>query len=68
MRWERHVARTGAGKNVYRALVGKPERKRSLERISHRWEDGIKRDLWEFGWGVWSGFTWLRIQTVGGLF
>jgi hypothetical protein len=30
-------------------------------------EDGIKMDLEEIGWGVWSGFTWLRIGTVGGL-
>jgi hypothetical protein len=24
-------------------------------------------DLGEIGWGVWSGFTWLRIGIVGGL-
>jgi hypothetical protein len=24
-------------------------------------------DLREIVWGVWSGFTWLRIGTVGGL-
>jgi hypothetical protein len=24
-------------------------------------------DLREIGWGVWSGFTWLRIGIVGGL-
>jgi hypothetical protein len=48
--------------------VGKPERKRSLERPKRRWEDGIKMDLEEIGWaGVWSGFTWLRTGTVGGL-
>jgi hypothetical protein len=30
--------------------------------------DGIEMDLKEIGWrGVWSGFTWLRIGTVGGL-
>jgi alpha-glucosidase (family GH31 glycosyl hydrolase) len=29
--------------------------------------DGIKMDLREIGWGVWSGFAWLRIGTVGGL-
>jgi hypothetical protein len=29
--------------------------------------DGIKMDLREIGWGVWSGFTWLRIGIVGGL-
>jgi hypothetical protein len=30
MRWVGHVARMGEGRNVYRVLVGKPERKRSL--------------------------------------
>jgi hypothetical protein len=27
----------------------------------------IKMDRREIGWGVWSGFTWLRIGVVGGL-
>jgi hypothetical protein len=31
------------------------------------WEDGIKMDLKEIGWGVQSGFTWLRIGMVGRL-
>jgi hypothetical protein len=58
----------GEGRNVYRVLVGKPEGERPLERPRRRWEDGIKMDLREIGWvGVWSGFTWLRIGTVGGL-
>jgi hypothetical protein len=46
---------------------GKALRKRPLERPRRRWEDGIKMDLTEIGWGVWSGLTWLRIQTGGGL-
>jgi hypothetical protein len=46
-------------------LVGKPEGKRPLERPRRGWEDGIKMDLREIGWGVWSGFTWLRIGIVG---
>jgi hypothetical protein len=41
----------GEGRNVYRVLVGKPERKRPLERPWRRWEDGIKMDLREIGWG-----------------
>jgi hypothetical protein len=59
----------GEGRNVYRVLVGKPEGKRPLGRPRRRWEDGIKMDLSEIGWegGVWSGFTWLRIGTVGRL-
>jgi hypothetical protein len=47
--------------------VGKPEGKRPLERPRRGWEDGIKMDLREIGWGVWSGFTWLRVGTGGGL-
>jgi hypothetical protein len=62
-----HVARIGEGRNLYRALVGKPEGKRPLGRPGRRWKDGIKMDLSQIGWGVWSGFTWLRIGTVGGL-
>jgi hypothetical protein len=38
-------------RNVYRILVGKPEEKRPLERPRRRWEDGIKMDLREIGWG-----------------
>jgi hypothetical protein len=57
----------GERRNVYRVLVEKSEGKGSLERPRHRWEDGVKMDLREIGWGVLSGFTWLRIGTVGGL-
>jgi hypothetical protein len=67
MRCSGHVARMGEGRNVYRVLVGKTEGKRPLERARHRCEDGIKMDRREIGWGVWSGFTWLRIGTAGGL-
>jgi hypothetical protein len=67
MRWAVHVARMGEGRNVYRVLVGKPEGKRPLGIPRRRWEDGIKIDLGDIGGGVWSGFTWLRIRTVGGL-
>jgi hypothetical protein len=58
----------GEGSTVYRALVGKPEEKRQLERPIRRWEDGIRAELREIGWGgVWSGFIWLRIGTGGGI-
>jgi hypothetical protein len=67
MRWAGHVARMGEGRNVYRALVGKTKGKTTLGRPRRRWEDGIKLDLTEIGWGVWSEFIWLRIGTVGGL-
>jgi hypothetical protein len=57
----------GEGRNVYRVLVGKPGGKIPLERPRRRWQDAIKMDLKKIGWWVWSGFTWLRIGTGGGL-
>ena len=45
----------GDRRGAYRALVGKPERKRPLERPRRRWEDNIKMALWEVGWGAWTG-------------
>jgi hypothetical protein len=62
-----YVAHMGQGRNVYRVSVGEPEGKTPLERQRRRWEDGIKMDLREIGWGVWNGFTWLRIGIAGGL-
>jgi hypothetical protein len=67
MKWAGHVARMGEGRNVCRVLVGKAEGKRPVESPRRRWEDGIKLDLREIGLGLWSGFTGLKIGTVGGL-
>jgi hypothetical protein len=39
---------------AYRILVGKPEGRRPLERSRRRWEDNIKMDLREVGWGAWT--------------
>jgi hypothetical protein len=58
MGWAGHVARMGEGRNVYRVLVRKPEGKRPLERPRRRWEDGIKIDLREIGWG---GVEWIHL-------
>jgi hypothetical protein len=49
MKWARHVARMGEGRNVYRVLVGKPEGKRPLERPRRRWEDVIIMDVRDIG-------------------
>ena len=49
LRWAGHVARMQQFINAYRALVGKPEVKRSLGRPRHRWEDNISMDLKEVG-------------------
>jgi hypothetical protein len=40
----------GERRGAYRALVGKPEGRRPLERPKRRWEDIIKMDLREVGW------------------
>jgi hypothetical protein len=45
------VAHTGEERKVYRVFVGKPVGKRPLGRPSCRWEDGIRMDLRETGWG-----------------
>jgi hypothetical protein len=39
--------------------VGKPEGKRPLGRLRHRWEDGIRMDLGEIGLG---GVDWIRLS------
>jgi hypothetical protein len=58
----------GEDRNVYKVLVGKPERKRPLERPRRRWEDGFRMELREIdAGGLWSGFTLFIIETVGGL-
>jgi hypothetical protein len=66
MKWAGHVARMGEGRDAYRTLVGRPEGKRPLGRPRRRWEDNIKMDLQELGWGVEAGLIWLRIGTGGG--
>ena len=43
---------------MYRVLVGKPEGKRPLERPRRRWEDNIKMDLQEMGYGV---MDWIEL-------
>jgi hypothetical protein len=45
------VSRLGERRCVYRVLVGKTERKRPLRRPRRRWEDIIKMDLQELGFG-----------------
>jgi hypothetical protein len=51
LRWAGHVARMGERRGAYRALAWKPEGRRPLGRPRRRWEDNIKMDLREVGWG-----------------
>jgi hypothetical protein len=57
----------GQRRKMYRVLAGKPQGKRPLERPKRRWKDGIRMDLREIGWEVWSGFILLRTGTGCGL-
>jgi len=41
----------GVRRGAYRVLLGKPEGKSSLGKPRHRWEDNIKMDLQDGGWG-----------------
>jgi hypothetical protein len=59
MRWAGHGARMGEERKMYRVLVGKLEEKRPFGRPKRRWEDGIRIDLREMGWGC-------RVDPVGG--
>jgi hypothetical protein len=43
---------------VYRILVGKPVGKRPLGRPKLRWEDNMKMDLQEMGFG---GMDWIEL-------
>jgi hypothetical protein len=58
MRWAGHVARMREERNVFRVLMGKPEGKRPLGRPRRRWEDGIRIDLRETGWGI---VDWIQL-------
>jgi hypothetical protein len=47
--------------------VGKPEEKKPLGRLRHRWMDNIRMDLGKVGLMLWTRFIWLRIGTGGEL-
>jgi hypothetical protein len=48
----------GEERNVYRVLMGKPEGKRPLERSRCGWEDVIRMDLRDIGWG---SVDWIQL-------
>jgi hypothetical protein len=52
MRWAGHVARMGEKRGAYTILMGRPEGRRPLGRHRRRWEDNIKMNLQEVGWGM----------------
>jgi hypothetical protein len=54
------VARVGERKSSSRDLVGKPERKKPLERRRRRWNDNINMDD-KSVWRLWTVLMCLRI-------
>jgi hypothetical protein len=51
MRWAGHMACMGEVRGTYNILVGRPEGRRPLGRPRRRWENNIKMDLREIGFG-----------------
>jgi hypothetical protein len=49
----------GEERKVHKVLVEEPEGKRPLGRPRHRWENGIRMDLRDIGWG--RGVDWIRL-------
>jgi hypothetical protein len=47
----------GEKRDAYRILVGRPEGRRLLGRPRRRWEDNIKMDLQNVGWGM----DWIEV-------
>jgi hypothetical protein len=57
MRWAGYVARMGEKRGAYRILVGRSEGRRPLVRPRRSWEDNIKTDLQDVGWGM----DWIEV-------
>jgi hypothetical protein len=55
---DKACSRFGNKRNLFRILVGKPAGKRALERPRLWWDDFIRIDLGEIGWG---GMEWIYV-------
>jgi hypothetical protein len=60
MRWTWHVGRMGEVRGAYNILVGRPEGRRPLGRSRRRWEDNIKMDRREIGFGDVDWIHWAQ--------
>jgi hypothetical protein len=58
MRWAGNVARMGDKRGSCRVLVERPLGRRPFGCPRHGWEDNIKVDLQEVGWG---GMDWIDL-------
>jgi hypothetical protein len=65
VRWAGHVARIGEGRGVYVVLVG------NLRKRDHLVDQGVdgrvilRRIFCKWDVGVWTGLSWLWIETGG---
>jgi hypothetical protein len=50
----------------YDVNYGRGTEEDNLVDITHRWEDDIKMDLEEMGWGTWTLLARVRIGTGSG--
>jgi hypothetical protein len=66
MKWTGHVAQMDERRCVYRTLVGNLQ-ERTLRRPRRKWEDNIKVDVQEIGFGAWTSFIWLTVAIGGGM-
>jgi hypothetical protein len=57
MRWAEHAECMEEKRNAYRVFLGKPVGKKPV-RCGYMWEDSIKMDLREIGWG---GMDWTQL-------
>jgi hypothetical protein len=67
LRWAGHVACMGERRGAYRALVGKPEGRRPLERPGVDGRIILKWIFERLSGGAQTKLIWLRIGTGGGL-
>jgi hypothetical protein len=58
MKWAGYVARTEETRSAYKILVGTSEERRPLGRPRRTWEDNIRIDLKEIGWG---DMDWIQL-------
>jgi len=47
-------------KNLYRVLLYKSERQIPLDRSTSKWENNIKMNVYEDGWGRGLDSSWLK--------
>jgi hypothetical protein len=66
MKWACQISGTGEMRNVYKILVGKPERKRPVGTPRRKWQDS-GADTKEISRKMWTGLIRLRTVTGGKL-